>query len=210
MQVIVRCIHMQQEPKVAIRIWVVQRGAQHQNSPCRGCKWYAGPSTYHRGYPSWLQRSYSLDWGHIGRNTIGWSWIWYQPNHSLCCWYWDEYCYSSQAKSQTVAGVRPLFVSASPFGGKRFFTPKALAGYCHTICPKYSIFSRCSADSLHCYLVFSFSLNLCKHYLDSAFPVCMPYTFAIWFFISTIVLCCSSTFPQIATGIFKWIVCTDM
>ena len=25
---------------------------RNQNSPCRGCKWYAGPSTYHRGYPS--------------------------------------------------------------------------------------------------------------------------------------------------------------
>ena len=29
-----------------------QKGAQYQDSPCRGCKWYAGPSTYHRGYPS--------------------------------------------------------------------------------------------------------------------------------------------------------------
>ena len=28
------------------------KGAQYQDSPCRGCKWYAGPSTYHRGYPS--------------------------------------------------------------------------------------------------------------------------------------------------------------
>ena len=26
------------------------KGAQYQDSPCRGCKWYAGPSTYHRGY----------------------------------------------------------------------------------------------------------------------------------------------------------------
>ena len=28
------------------------KGAQYQNSPCRGCKWYAGQSTYHRGYQS--------------------------------------------------------------------------------------------------------------------------------------------------------------
>ena len=65
MPVTVRYIHMQQEPKAATRTWAVQKGAQYQDSPCRGCKWYAGPSTYHRGYPSWLQRSRGYDTNQI-------------------------------------------------------------------------------------------------------------------------------------------------
>ena len=28
------------------------KGAQYQNSHCRGCNWYASPNTYHRRYPS--------------------------------------------------------------------------------------------------------------------------------------------------------------
>ena len=91
----VRCIHMRQEPVAVIRTWAVQKGAQYQDSPCRGCKWYAGPSTYHRGYPSWLQRSYSLDWWNIGGNITGRSWVWHQSDHCLCRWCWNEYRHSS-------------------------------------------------------------------------------------------------------------------
>ena len=46
---------MPQEQKEEIRIWPVQKGAQHQDTSDRGCAWYAGQSTYHRGYQSRLQ-----------------------------------------------------------------------------------------------------------------------------------------------------------
>ena len=32
----------------ATKLWGVQKGAQYQNSPCRGCKWYASQIYYHK------------------------------------------------------------------------------------------------------------------------------------------------------------------
>ena len=165
MRAIARYILMPLEQRVETRTWVVQKGAQYQDSPCRGCKWYAGPSTYHRGYPSWLQRSYSPNWRNIRGNITGRSWLWHQSDHCVCCWCWNEYCDSGQAKSQTPKGLWSLFVPASSFGGKCFFASETLAWYCHAICQKYSIFFGSSANSLHCYLVCHFSLILCRHYL---------------------------------------------
>ena len=31
----------------AIRLWLAQKGAQHQDTSGRGCVWYAGQNTYH-------------------------------------------------------------------------------------------------------------------------------------------------------------------
>ena len=44
-----------------IRIWASQKGAQYQNSPCRGCAWYAAQSTYYKRYQSWLQGSFAFN-----------------------------------------------------------------------------------------------------------------------------------------------------
>ena len=165
MSATVRYIHMQQKPKAVIRTWVVQKETQYQDSPCRGCKWYAGPSTCYRGYPSWLPRSYSPDWGNSCGNIIDWSWSWHQPDYFLCCWCWDERRHSDQTRSQITAEVWPLFVSASSFVGECFSALEILAWYCHSTRQKYSILFGSSTNSLHCYLVCRFSLILCRHYL---------------------------------------------
>ena len=49
-----------------------------------------------------------------------------------------------------------------------FFAPETLARRCYSICQNYNIFSGCSANSLHCYLVCCFGLILCRHYLSPA------------------------------------------
>lgn len=46
-----------------------------------------------------------------------------------------------------------------------FFAPETLARRCYSICQNYNIFSGCSANSLHCYLLCCFGLILCRHYL---------------------------------------------
>ena len=47
--------------KGATRAWAAQKGAQQQNTPCRGCAWYAGQSCCYSGYHSGLHTSHSLD-----------------------------------------------------------------------------------------------------------------------------------------------------
>ena len=50
MPVTAKYTHTHPGRKAGTRIWPAQKGAQHQNSPCRGCVWYAGQSIYHRRY----------------------------------------------------------------------------------------------------------------------------------------------------------------
>ena len=40
--------------KGATRAWAAQKGAQQQNTPCRGCAWYAGQGAYYTRYNSRL------------------------------------------------------------------------------------------------------------------------------------------------------------
>ena len=49
---------------------------------------------------------------------------------------------------------------------KMLFAPETLARRCYSICQNYNIFSGCSANSLHCYLLCCFGLILCRHYLE--------------------------------------------
>src|ERR1700722_12774384 len=62
-----KSIRMRRAQKEAIRTWPAQNGAQHQNTPGRGCVWSAGPSSYYARYLCGLLTSFPPDGGNRSR-----------------------------------------------------------------------------------------------------------------------------------------------
>ncbi len=54
----------------ATKGWAGQKGAQHQDTPGRGCAWYASPNPCYRSYPSGLQRAHALIEGFSAQHLI--------------------------------------------------------------------------------------------------------------------------------------------
>jgi len=66
-----KSIRMRPGPKAAIKTWPAQKGAQHQNTPGRGCGWSAGPSSYYARYRRGLRTSFAVDGGNRSRASAG-------------------------------------------------------------------------------------------------------------------------------------------
>ena len=80
-------------------------------------------------------------------------------------WPRDKGRHSSEAKSQRTTGIRPIFVSITPFGGKCFLASETLARNCHSIRQKYGFIPCCCSNSVHRYLVHHFGMISCRHCL---------------------------------------------
>ena len=62
---------MRLEQRAAIRIWAVQKGAQHKIASGRGCAWYASQGAYYTRYNSRLYSGSRPDWWLHSRELAG-------------------------------------------------------------------------------------------------------------------------------------------
>ena len=63
-------MHMGGVLEEAIKIWPRQKGAQYQDSPCRGFVWYAGQSYYHRRHRADCKAAIHLIEGKDAQNLL--------------------------------------------------------------------------------------------------------------------------------------------
>jgi len=99
MHPIARCIRAHLERLVETKRWSAQKGAQHQNSPCGGCEWFASQNHCHRRYKSRLQTCSRTNRRDIGGIFICGQRIRHQRNHRIRKEYGDGSCYSSEKES---------------------------------------------------------------------------------------------------------------
>ena len=165
MQATARFILTPPEQRAAIRIWAEQKGAQHQDSPCRGFVWYAGQSYYHRRHPSWLQGGYTPYRRNRRPKSSGWSWLWHIRNHCFRAFSRNKRCHPAQEEPKGAARIRPLPLQNQASCRERFSVVKTLEGDRYALCEKHVIVPFCCSYQVYRYLAGCFGLISCRHYL---------------------------------------------
>ena len=168
MRAIARFILTPPGQREAIRIWAVQKGAQHQDSPCRGFVWYAGQSDYHRRHPSWLQGGYTPYRGNRRPKSSGRSWLWHIGNRCFRAFGRNKRCHSAQEESKSTARIRPLSLQNQASCRERLSVLKTLERHRYALCEKHVIVPFCCSYQVYRYLAGCFGLISCRHYLKNS------------------------------------------